>query len=177
MIRSLALALTLLLALGGLWACGRKAAPRLPEGEELRTQGEGFQRPISVYSPYEEEVEQIEETGVTLDTGVEEGPLPDAEPDLVVEPPAEGEEAAGTIRRRAPGETEVVEDLEVGEVAPTEPPPPPRREPTTDRGDRLRRGLEDLLRTEDEQPPEADYSPSDQGGLPPSPGSPLEGGF
>ncbi|MDP3938752.1 MAG: hypothetical protein Q8R92_11550 [Deltaproteobacteria bacterium] len=177
MLRSLVMAVSLLLACGGFWACGRKSAPRLPEGEQLRVQGKGFEAPINVYSPYEEELEQIRETGDTLDPGVEEYALPGDKPDLVVEPP---ESAQGTIRQRAPAEIE--EELEVGEVAP---PSGDRPEtdtttgaaPTTDPTRGLRRGVEDLLRSEEKQSPEADYSPTDQGGLPPSPGSPLEGGF
>ncbi len=171
MLRSLVLALSILLACGGLWACGRKSPPRLPEGEQLRVQGKGFEGPISVYSPYEEELEQIKETGDTLDPGVEEGALPGNKPDLVVEPP---ESAQGTIRQRAPAEVE--EELEVGEVAPPSG-DTPETDTTTDPTQGLRRGVEDLLRSEEKQPPESDYSPTDQGGLPPSPGSPLEGGF
>lgn len=180
MLRSLALALSMLLAVGSLTACGRKSAPRLPEGEQLRTQAAGDQRPISVYSPYEEELEQIKETGDTLDTGIQEGALPDEEPDLVVEPPAGEGEAVGTIRKRGPGEFDAeapADDLEVGEVAPPSSGAPAQSEPGVDPTKPLRRGLEDLLRSEEDQPPETDYDPSDQPGLPPSPGSPLEGGF
>jgi len=157
MLRSCALALSLLLACGGLWACGRKSAPSLPEGEQLRTEGEGFKSPISVYSPYEEELKQIEETGADVDVGPEEGGVLAGEPEVVVPPP-----------------DETGKDLGVGELAPPS--------GTTGAGKRpgrledLRRGVEEVLRGDDESS-EAVSPPADSGGHPPSPGSPLEGGF
>jgi hypothetical protein len=181
MLRSLAIPLSLLLACGGLWACGRKAAPSLPEGEQLRVQQQGRKERISVYSPYNEEQEQSQETGAQgeVETGVQgveggEGSQP--------VPPQPGAPPAGPQQGGAGGQ-----DLGVGELAPTTggaatPPAPTARPgtgkaPAPDKGERLRHGLEDLFNTQKNEPPEPDYEPTDRSGTPVSPGSPEEGGF
>lgn len=182
MLRSLAIPLSLLLACGGLWACGRKSAPSLPEGEQLRVQQQGRKERISVYSPYEEELEQSEETGAqgAVESGVQgqEG--------------GEGDQAVPSqpAPRTAPqGGAAGQQDLGVGELAPTtgggaappgptaRPAPSTGKAPAPDAGEKLRHGLEDLLNTEKGEPPESDYAPTDRSGAPVSPGSPEEGGF
>jgi hypothetical protein len=78
--------LTVALSLGTLWACGRKAAPSLPEGERLKIKQEGRGRTLSVYSPFSEvegpgaeEGEALEEPTGPRERPAEEAPLPPRE--------------------------------------------------------------------------------------------------
>jgi hypothetical protein len=85
--------LTVSLSLGTLWACGRKAAPSLPEGERLKITQEGRGRTLSVYSPFDEEAppgekeaegyEEFEEPEAPRTRPPEEvAPRPGVEPSL-----------------------------------------------------------------------------------------------
>jgi hypothetical protein len=157
MLRLTVLALTVLLSLGA-WACGRKSAPHLPEGEKLKISAEGGLDTLSVYSPYEAELRDEEETGGGLDIGFEEEEEEEDVPDQPSSRPRKD-----TWRR-----LDEPEDREKEK----------RRRPLRDAVERVQEAVEtpgDIDRALPDT--KQDSSPTDQGGLPPSPGAPTEGGF
>lgn len=154
MLRLTVLPLMVLLTLGA-WACGRKSAPRLPEGETLKfSEGRGLDT-LSVYSPYEAELKEEEETGADLDVGVED--------DEVI-PEAPKARARKDVWRR-------LDEPENGGKQ-------KGRRPLRDAVEKVQEAVDAPI-DEDRALPDTkqDSSPTDQGGLPPSPGSPTEGGF
>lgn len=154
MLRLTVLALMVLLTLGA-WACGRKSAPRLPEGETLKiSEGRGLDT-LSVYSPYEAELKEEEETGADLDVGFEEE-------EYIPDRPAPRSRKDNWRRLDEPEDGEKEK----------------RRRPLRDAVERVQEVVEDSVGKDRALPDtEQGSSPTDQGGLPPSPGAPTEGGF
>ena len=154
MLRLTVLALTVLLSLGA-WACGRKAAPHLPEGEKLKiSQGRGVDT-LSVYSPYEAELKEEVEPDLDFDVAVED------DEEIPEEPKAKPRK---DVWRR-------LDEPEDGETQKS-------RRPLRDAVEKVQEAVDVPIGKDRALPDtEQDSSPTDQGGLPPSPGAPTEGGF
>lgn len=154
MLRLTVLALTVLLSLGA-WSCGRKSAPHLPEGEKLKiSEGKGVDT-LSVYSPYEAELKEEAEPEIDFDVAIED------DEEIPEEPKAKPRK---DVWRRLD---------ESGEEEKQK-----ARRPLRDAVERVQEAVEAPV-DEDRALPDTkqDSSPTDQGGLPPSPGAPTEGGF
>ena len=154
MLRLTVLALTVLLTLGA-WACGRKSAPHLPEGEKLKiSEGRGVET-LSVYSPYEAELKEEAEPDIDFDLVIEE------DEDIPEVPKARPRK---DVWRR-------LDEPENGDKKKS-------RRPLRDAVERVQEVVEDSPGRDRPLPDtEQDSSPTDQGGLPPSPGGPMESGF
>ncbi len=74
--RALLVALALVLGLGPLTACGKKAPPTLPEGEQLQVQKKGRKQTTKVKTPY---APGGSESGAPTESGAapEEGTAPE----------------------------------------------------------------------------------------------------
>ncbi|MFQ5458898.1 MAG: hypothetical protein ACE5FC_10685 [Myxococcota bacterium] len=158
MTRFIALCLTLTLALGA-WACGRKSAPRLAEGERLKVSKERSVDSLSVYSPYEEEIAKEEESVADLEAQVRDAQKTDV-PDV---PDVFG-------RRERKDNWRLLGETEEGAAK--------RARPIRDAVERVQEAVEETGDKDRALPDtEQDAAPLGEGGLPPSPGGPTEGGF
>lgn len=71
--RHLILALVIVMGLGPLAACGKKAVPKLPEGEKLKIE-KGKERNLGVTSPEDEEGAETQDSQGAPEEGVPPSP-------------------------------------------------------------------------------------------------------